>query len=406
MDLIPNQTWVVVTFKSPVQWARDTDEVWYLNPNRQYVLNANQLEHLKPFIASISELKGSRNLRPLDSGSQLNGAKILVERYRDRGIGDMLFMSAAIGYLADMSSHTATIDTYALASRADVLVNHPGLRYGPLHGPVHYGDLPNYDYHWFIDHVTEHSEEADQPNVYDALYAQLGLNPDDVEPRFKRPVIQFNQQDLKNLTQVYESVFRKTQLDLRRTPYYAVSPAAVSPLRSLPYRSWLEIVVELAKRRPVVLVGLLHGQLPTLDTSFGEFYGQVEELCRRNPNRLVNLMGTKTPFRQVAQVVSRAVTFVTLDSGLLYAAQAGRAPAVSLWGTHDPATRLKYDPPYMQLAIHKRQACPKSPCYAFRAWPHDKCPDGPRQQTCAPLAAITPTDVLEKAQLAEQLLAK
>ncbi len=404
MELVPNQTWTIVTFKTPVQWARTPDEVWYLNPNRRYVLNANQLEHLKPFIATVSELKGSKLHRPLDSGARLNNAKILVERYRDRGIGDTLFMSGVLQYLADMSSNTATIDVYTLANRADAIVNHPGLKYGPLHGPVHYDDLQNYDYHWFVDHATEHSEEPDQPNVYDALYRQLGINPDDVEPRYKRPVLRFSSDDLKNLNQTYESLFRRYQLDLRRTSYYAVSPTAVSPLRSLDYTKWLEIIVEMSKRRPVVVVGLTHGQLPTMDMPFDQFFNRVEELSKQTHGRIINLMGNKTPLRQVAGLIGRALAFVSLDSGLLYAAQALRAPAISLWGTHSPATRLAYDSAYMQLAIHKVSTCPAAPCYAFRAWPTDKCPAGHGQRTCAPLFDVTVADVMEKVSLAEKLL--
>lgn len=405
MELVPNQTWTIVTFKSPVQWARTPEEVWYLNPQRRYVLNANQLDHLKPFIATASELKGSKFHRPLDSGARLNNAKILVERYRDRGIGDTLFMAGVLQYLADMSSNTATIDIYALANRADALVNHPGLKYGPLHGPVHYDDLQQYDYHWFVDHATEHSEEPDQPNVYDSLYRQLGIDPADVEPRYKRPVLRFSQDDLRNLNQVYESLFRRYNIDLRRTSYYAVSPTAVSPLRSLAYSTWMDIITELARRRPVVVVGLTHGQLPTMDISFAQFFSQVEELAKRNPGRVINMMGDKTPFRQVAGVIGRTTAFVSLDSGLLYAAQALRAPTVSLWGTHSPATRLVYDPAYMQLAIHKVSACPATPCYAFRAWPRERCPAGEGQHVCAPLAAITVSDVMEKVTLAEKLLA-
>lgn len=115
-------------------------------------------------------------------------------------------------------------------------------------------------------------------------------------------------------------------------------------------------------------------------------------------------MGPHTPFRQVAGLAGRSNCFIGLDSGLLYAAQALRAPAVSVWGTHHPGVRLGYDRAYMDLAIHKTAACPSAPCYAFRAWPHERCPEGQAQTVCACLKDVTVEDLLAKVELAEKLI--
>ncbi|HNL70532.1 MAG TPA: glycosyltransferase family 9 protein, partial [Leptospiraceae bacterium] len=61
---------------------------------------------------------------------------------------------------------------------------------------------------------------------------------------------------------------------------------------------------------------------------------------------------------------------VTLDSGLLYVAEALRVPTISLWGTHAPAVRLGYDPAYMDLAIWPRENCGAAPCFAYANFPY------------------------------------
>ena len=104
-------SWVVVTFKKPLQWSRADDEVWMFNPHVRYVLNHHQLEGLKPFIATISELKTGGNYRQLNSSTPLQGARILIERYRDRGIGDLLFLSPS-------GSNTASYVTINLVIKA------------------------------------------------------------------------------------------------------------------------------------------------------------------------------------------------------------------------------------------------------------------------------------------------
>jgi hypothetical protein len=384
----------IVTFKRPIQWTRSDDEVWMFNPPRRYILNANHLERLRPHIDTISDLRGSRHYRPLRVGAQLRGAKILVERCRDRGIGDMLFMTGPLSFIQHLAGGHAHIDMYGLVDRSVILQHHPALAYaGTLAGPVEYDDLPHYQYHWFVDAATENDETRDQLNVYDALYKQLGIDPNTVNPRFKRPSMTLVQDDYTNLDSLYYMVMTQRGIDLRMTPYYVLAPISYSSLRVAPYALWLSLAQELSKVRPVIFAGHVagDGQMPSADMTFGAFYQQIGNLGQR----IVNLMGN-TSLRVVAALISRATCVVTLDSGLLYVAQAIGTPAVSLWGTHSPTTRIGYDQAYLRYAIHKRTACPASPCYAYAGFPYSRCPRLTQQLVCEPLVSVVPSDIVAK----------
>lgn len=398
-----NAGWVIVTFKKPLQWARADNEIWMINPPRRYILNASQLEKLKPYVDTISDLKSGRNYRPLVSGAKqnLHGARLLVERQRDRGIGDLLFLTGPLEYLRMLSGASLHIDMYAFTTQGAVMANHPTLAFeSPLAGPVHYDDLQLYHYHWFVDPVTERDEEIDQMNVYDVLYKQIGVDPSTVPAKYKRPSMRLGDRDLQDLDSVYYMVYAQRKIDLRKSSYYVLAPLSNSSLRTAPYSLWLQLARELARVRPVVVVGRSGGDanIPSADMSFGQFCGELNQLSGTLP--IVNLMGD-TSLRAVAGVISNAACCVTLDSGLLYVAEALRVPAVSLWGTHAPQVRIGYDAPYMDLAIYVRDGCGHSPCFAYAGFPYKKCPRATQQRVCEVLMSISPDLVVDKIKRVE-----
>ena len=388
---IDNQ-WVVVTVNKPVLWTRAAEETWILNPPRRYVMNACHLASLEGHVEAVSDLKGAGLYRPLRAGAFLPGARVLVERCRERGIGDLLFMTGPLSYIQHVTGGTAQVDFYALAERGHALAHHPALRFKTtLAGPLHYDDFPLYDYHWMVDTVTEHQEDADQLNVYDALYAELGFDPASIPADFKRPSMQLTEGDTKNLDQFYYYVHSQCpgQLDLRRVPYYVVCPFSNATLRSMPYPKWLELIQELSKRAHVVVLGNVNQPLPASGCTAGEF---VSALTSMGP-RVINALGWVS-LRTMAAIISKSKALVCLDSGPLYVAQALRVPAVSLWGPHDPRVRIGYDPEYMASAVWERQACRYAPCFAYSGFPVHKCPEGAAQSACQVLSEAPLSQVL------------
>jgi hypothetical protein len=208
-DRLPfNSQYSIVTVNKPCVFPRTEEEYWLLNPPRRYVMNALNLPVIADFIESVSDVKGSSFHTPLMCGKSLESARVLIERNRDRGIGDLLFLTGPLNFMQHVSGNNVKIDVYALADRGQVLVNHPALHLGtPLHGPLHYDDMGLYNYQWLIDTVTECNEEMDQPNVYDALFQQIGFSPSEIDPRFKRPSAHLVESDIRHLDQFYYNIF-------------------------------------------------------------------------------------------------------------------------------------------------------------------------------------------------------
>lgn len=388
--------WLVVTFNQPVIFHRTPDEAYPLNPMRRYVLNADNIESLREFVQSMSPLKGSKYYTPLNLNRPLNDATVLIERNRHRGIGDLLFLTGPMEFMRHLSATSVKIDMYGLTDRGLVLQNHPCLRFKTvLCGPLHYDDLGLYNYHWLVDTVTEVNEEPDQLNVYDALYKQLGVDPAQVPAKFKRPSICLTDADMAHLDHYYRAVYETTQVDLRRTPYYVVCPFSAATLRTMPYKTWLDIITELSKRRPVLVLGHTSERVPGAGMSAGEFSARVSEM----PN-VVNALGA-TGLRAMMGIISKARCFFGMDSGPLYVAQAARVPAISMWGSHDPGVRLGYDKDYMDLAVWNQSMCHHAPCYAYATFPQHKCPRGDQQQLCEVLVTVNVDDVLDRLDAVE-----
>ncbi len=397
--VIHNSRSLIVTFNKPVMFTRSDDETWLFNPPRRYILNASSLENLDSHIESVSDLECSALYKRLQPGANLPGARVLIERYRERGIGDLLFMTGPLSYLHHISGGKVKMDLYGLAERGQVLNHHPALHLGtPLAGPLHYEDLGLYDYHWLSDAITEYDQEKDQLNVYDALYKQIGVPPEAVDVRFKRPSAHLVPKDFADLDSFYYWVFQNKKIDLRKTGYYVVSPFSNSSLRSMPYGIWHEIIAELSKRRPVVVVGHMHERVPVMDMSAGEFVNSLSSI----QGNVVNAMGL-THTRLLMALMSRANAAVCLDTGTLYIAQAFRTPAVSIWGTHNPGVRIGYDADYMDLAVWNRPACRCSPCFAYSTFPTTKCPRGEQQHACEVLASVDVNEVVSKIDLTEEM---
>lgn len=392
-----NTQWLTVSVKEPVMFHQTADETWLFNPNRRYIVNANRLPAIEQFIDTVSELDGSALYHPLRAGAALKGAKVLVERCRERGIGDLLFLTGPLGFIQHVSGSDVSIDVMAFADRGIALTHLPLLANRCVKcGPLEHDHLRMYNYHWLINTVTEQNSEGDQLNVYDALYQQLGFDPADVEAKWKRPTATLVADDFQNLDRLYKHIWDSRKVDLRRIGYYVVAPFANATLRCMSYARWLEIIRALATRRPVVVVGNSSLRLPDTDMSAGEFSQHVANIGGGVFNAV-----DSTTIRVLMALIARSTGVVCMDSAPLYMAQALNVPAISIWGTHAPAARIGYDKNYMDLAIWKQDACPHAPCFAYGKFPVDKCPGGIHQIICSVLSDVSVDDVLVKADMIE-----
>ena len=372
-------SWVIATFKAPCLFNRSDYEVWVFNPGVRYVLNAFQAYKLEEFIESVSDLRGSAYFKPLNANANIAETSIVVQRTLDRGIGDLLFMTGPLAYMSVLTAGTAKFDLYALSDRAQVLLHHPLLQHKTaLSGPLTYDSLTNYDYHWLVESSTECSSESTQLNVYDSLFQQLGVDYTKVDQKYKRPTVPLSDEDRTNFDIFAMHVYSQRGIDLRKTPYYVVAPLSHSNLRTMSYLKWAEVISKLQEQRPVIVMGSVVQRMPTSDITPGEFVSMLEQMGRN----VINLVSAESPLRAMMAIISNAALAITLDSGLLYVAQALRVPAISVWGSHHPGARLGYDKDYMDLAIWKPENCRHAPCFSFSKFPAHKCPRRDEQQIC------------------------
>ena len=378
------------------------DETWLFNPNRRYVVNANRVKPIQEFIETTSDLEGASLYTRLTAGKNVTGAKILVERNRERGLGDLLFLTGPLAFLNHVSGSDVQIDVMAFADRGLVLTHSPLIHNRCVKcGPLEYDHLRHYNYHWLIRSVTEYNMEGDQLNVYDALYQQLGFDPQDIEAKWKRPSATLVADDFQNLDRLYRYVWEQRKLDLRRIGYIVVAPFANATSRCLNYQRWLEIIKTISTRRPVVVIGNSHLRLPDMDMSAGEFNQHVSTIGGGVFNAV-----DSTSVRSMMALIARSFCVVGLDSAPIYIAQALNVPAISIWGTHPPGSRIGYDKNMMDLAIWNQDACQYSPCFAYGEFPVNKCPNGIRQTCCEVISSVSVDDVLKRVDAVESASAQ
>lgn len=392
-----NSQYVIIKVKEPLLWHQTEDETWLMNPNRRYLINAARIPSIHAHIEEVSEIDSAAFVNRLQAGKNITGAKILIERFRERGIGDLLFLTGPMAYLNHVTGNNVKIDLYTYSDRGSVLSNSPLLNNRTvLCGPLEYDHLKFYNYQWLIGSVTECDEEQDQLNVYDALYKQLGFDPDQIDPRWKRPSATLVNEDYQHLDMLYKTVFDQRKIDLRRMGYYVVAPFTNSNLRCMNYSTWLEIIKQLGQRRPTLVVGNSRLRLPETDMSVGAFQQHLVN-CGGG---VINAIDA-TPLRVLMALISRATAVLCMDSAPLYIAQALNTPAVSIWGAHDPGVRIGYDPTYMELAVWNEGACNHSPCFAYSEFPKHKCPRAGQQTVCEVLTSIEAKHVLQKVDIIE-----
>ena len=390
--LLAHPSWLVVTVKSPLDWSRSTSETWNLYPGRRYVLNADQLDELKAAdkLDTVSELTSLPHYRPLHVGSNLDNKSLLVERYRERGIGDHLFLTGPLKYLQQQAHGSLRVHLYASPHLGRLYDGNTALEHKTaFFGPLEYDAFTNYDHQFLVESVTEYVEERDQLNCYDAILKQMGADWASVPAEFKRPYMTINEIDEKTIGNLYKAIFDQSRMDLRATGYFVVAPFANSLTRTAPYGFWLKLIDKLRLIKPVIVIGKLGTVVA--DMAPTEFMRALDGMMP-----VVNLISNSLPVRSLCAVIAHAACVFCLDSGPLYIAQALSVPAVSAWGTHDPKCRIGYDQDYMKSAIWKQVACPRSPCYAYAGLPTHKCPQGELQTLCQPLAALVPDDMLAK----------
>lgn len=231
--------------------------------------------------------------------------------------------------------------------------------------------VKNCDYHLMLEGMQENDVEVDQENVYDSMFANLGMEcPDD----FKRPFIYLGDQDNQLRNEWHQN------RPLGQYVVYQFSPSIES--RMYPWSLGYQAIAGLQKAGyRVVLVG-------------------QSKVIPEAPHGTLNLINRTKRFREMVPIVREAACVVCPDSSMGHLTAAfPEVPAVSLWGPFSPDCRVKHYTNHHPL--WPRAVCPYSPCFVNAPkLPVERCSYAENHiaalEACNVLRAITPESIVEK----------
>jgi ADP-heptose:LPS heptosyltransferase len=242
---------------------------------------------------------------------------------------------------------------------------------------------PFFDKCFFFESVTEWDSDSEQPNVYDRLFAMLGLDPTRVPAKYKRPVFNLQPDEVCKRIDWLKTASKIAGRDLSKG-YIFFQLHATNLVRSLPLeliKTILSAVNEYAD--PLGISILCADDQP--------FSVEIQRLIAQVPSA-INVAGAITNVRMLAAIIAGANLVIGPDSCALHFAAAFELPALGFWGPFSPAARSDYYP--RQIHIFHSEKCPNAPCFnVLPNLPVHKCPQGAKQQSCEVFAGITPDEI-------------
>lgn len=289
-----------------------------------------------------------RNSRRFDPANTFR-KRLLVAR--QGGLGDLLFVSAAIAELKrqhpylqiDLMCHP---QYHGALSRTEAISNLLDHRWPSI------TRLPGYDYFIFLDGVVECDPEARTTNIYDLLagkYFDITL-PADAKLPSVRP-------DVHAVTEIASRVrgFAEAKIKIGLQPY------ANSPVRTPSAQFWVRTGVACLNRLPDAALFIVaeRGRADdanALAQAINDGIGGV---------RAVSAAGATDDTSELTTLVSMLDAVIAPDSSLIHLAAAFCLPAVGIYGPFPSALRTLYYPE--THSIDAPAAC--APCFTHGHWP-------------------------------------
>lgn len=275
---------------------------------------------------------------PTDLDSVPPGSKVLVLRVG--GLGDMVMLTPVLQHMKERLP--ADVEwTLATFRYAHGLFEKSGLFSRVVPSPTRLSHLLEYDY--VIEFFREEDvEDCKRLHMTDHYFKVIGVDPEGIDPSRKRPFLAPE----TAASQDVDGLFRK----LRQGPWRAVALASLfssDRSRDIPLPRFRQLL----ERFPQVLF-----VVPYHDRSL--LAGRMEDLT-----------GENLIFLQTGDVLEDYLTAIRLsdvvlspDSSAYHIAAAYGRPAVALFGSIDPALRVRYYPTVEALRGTYRGEFCTSPC--------------------------------------------
>jgi ADP-heptose:LPS heptosyltransferase len=342
--------------------------------------SAHYIESVTDLAPYLSELAAKRP-------ANWRGKRVLF--YRNRGIGDQLIASAASRFF----SETLNAHCFQAAERVHepLWLGNPYISGSAFAMPLHLDTIyrskgPGFlSGAFFLESVSEWDSDGEQANVYDRLFAMLGLDPARVGAKYKRPSLTLRATDLSLRDAWLKKVGAAFGTSLERG-YLFLQIAGTNKVRSLPnpvIEKTLYALNDYANKL----------QIPILVTDSKALAPAVVEMVKRT-ERAINLAGGISSVRLLISLIAGASVVVGPDSSALHVAAAFEVPAVGIWGPFSPQSRTLYYP--RQIHLFHPEYCALAPCYNYLPdLPYAKCPRGLEQPHCEVFEGVSVQEIFE-----------
>ncbi len=327
---------------------------------------------------------------PTDLASIPPGSKVLVLRVG--GLGDMVMLTPVLQYMKERLP--ADVEwTLATFRYAHGLFEKSGLFSRVVPSPIRLSRLLEYDY--VIEFFREEDvQDCKRLHMTDHYFKVIGVDPEGIGPSRKRPFLAPETAASKDIA----GLFRK----LRQGPWQAVALASLfssDRSRDIPLPRFRQLLGRFPR---VLFVVPYHDR--------GLLTGRMEDLTEGN----LIFLDTGDVLDDYLTAIRLSDVVLSPDSSAYHIAAAYGRPAVALFGSIDPALRVRYYPTVTALRGTYRGEFCTSPCGMSNArWirlddrtgqeirrrnlfaPEKGCPEAIKEQSdyspC--LLAIPPEDI-------------
>jgi hypothetical protein len=379
MNLIRFAEPVTIGFKKSSGGATITFEA-----GRDYIIANSQLERVMPDPNVKSRLykisKLDSRIVNFNVGVRKIGAQRVLLFNGSGGFGDHIMTWPVAKILAGMG-----YDVHILADPGNNLCwwNFPWVKSVNV-CPMPYEQVKLYDYFVVYEAVVNMDEHPDQEHPVDVMLRKIGLDPKAIDPALK--VVRPNFTHAEMMSTV---AFREKKIGL-----YQLS--AANPVRCLPPADSVFLALKLAEAYPDIHWLALSDEFnrPEYKTQLEE---KIKEMALTNiePKTFGNL-------RELWALTTQAKVVVAPDSMMCHIAGSVDTPCVGLWGPMSPGSRVGYYKNH--VPVFHREVCPHAPCFAYSNVFPKYCPPREGRTQCEVLAAISPTEVIDKVKTALSLV--
>lgn len=183
-------------------------------------------------------------------------------------------------------------------------------------------ELRKYDAFWDYSHLLNMKGYSSE-HFGDFYFNHFGINPAQVDPRFKLPSVRVNKQ-----------AFTETKVELERQSagkrLIFIQPEASTKARSMPEAFLVKLIKHLVKNDGFKLV--IAGDLP-------------KGLSNFDRKQTINLMEfTKDNLDRYMSAIALSDYVISVDTLALHVAMGCNKPGIGLFALSEPAIRLKYSP--------------------------------------------------------------